>query len=685
MIPVASAVVTLDDKYTLAAGRAYMSGVQALVRLPLLQKQRDAAAGLDTAGFISGYRGSPLGTYDVALAAARTHLAAHDIVFQPGVNEDLAATALWGTQQLGLYDDATRDGVFGIWYGKGPGVDRSIDVLKHANLAGTAPHGGVLALAGDDHACQSSTTAHQSEQVLAAAMIPVLNPASVQDYLDFGLIGFALSRYSGCWVALKAIAETVESSASVDLDPQRVRITLPSDFVPPPDGLNLRWPDTPLDQERRLHGPRMEAVRAFARVNALDRVVLDAPGARLGIAATGKGYLDVRQALAELGIDAVRARELGIRLYKIGMSWPLETDARARVRGRLGRDPRRRGKAAGRRGPARAASVRRAAAPAHRGQARRARRAAVAHRRRALPGGGGRRHRRSPRPAARRASRAGGAARAPRAAAGGDAATDVVSAAHAVLLLRLPAQHVHPSAAGQPSRWPASAAIGWRCTCRARRARSAHMGGEGAAWMGLAPFVRQKHVFQNIGDGTYFHSGLLAIRAAAASGIDITYKILFNDAVAMTGGQAVDGELTVPQITRQVAAEGARRIVVVTDEPGKFAAGHRVRAGHHGAPPRRARRRAARAARSARPHDPGVRPDLRGREAAAAQARQVPGSARAGVHQRRGVRRLRRLLRPVQLRVGAAAGDARRPQAHHRPVGVQQGLSAASRASARAS
>ncbi len=563
------AAIALDDKYTLAQGRAYMSGVHALVRLPLVQKQRDAAAGLDTAGFISGYRGSPLGTYDVALTHARAHLEAHDILFQPGVNEDLAATALWGTQQLALYDDATRDGVFGIWYGKGPGVDRSVDVLKHANLAGTAKHGGVLLLAGDDHVCQSSTTAHQSEQVLIAAMIPVLNPASVQDYLDFGVLGFALSRFSGCWVALKAIAETVESSASVDLDPQRVKVTLPSDFVPPADGLGLRWPDTPLEQERRLHGPKMDAVRAFARVNVLDRVVLDAPHARLGIAATGKAYLDVRQALAELGIDDAGARALGIRLYKIGMSWPLEperalafadgleeilvveekrpvvedqlvkllyaTDARPRITGKRDDHDKALLPTEGELSPASVAA--------------------------AIVGRLARLHGELP------------ALQAPLARL---EALQAVARSTTAYPLRTPffcSGCPHNTSTRVPEGSRALAGIGchWLALHMPRQTRTfSHMGGEGAAWMGLAPFVKQKHVFQNIGDGTYFHSGLLAIRAAATAGIDITYKILFNDAVAMTGGQPVDGNLTVPQITQQVAAEGARRIVVVTDEPEKY-------------------------------------------------------------------------------------------------------------------
>ncbi|MBV9523587.1 MAG: indolepyruvate ferredoxin oxidoreductase family protein, partial [Alphaproteobacteria bacterium] len=283
---------TLDDKYVRETGRVYLNGVQALVRLPLMQRQRDIAAGLDTAGFISGYRGSPLGTYDYALWSARRFLDENRIKFQPGVNEDLAATAVWGSQQVNLYDSATVDGVFGIWYGKGPGVDRSTDVLKHANAAGTSPHGGVLVLAGDDHGCQSSTLAHQSEQVLIAAMIPVINPATLQEYLDFGLIGFAMSRFSGCWIGFKTIGEAVESSASIAVDPHRLQIRLPEDFTAPPGGLNIRWPDPPLDQEARLHGPKMAAVAAFARANGIDRVVVDAREPRLGILSTGKAYLD---------------------------------------------------------------------------------------------------------------------------------------------------------------------------------------------------------------------------------------------------------------------------------------------------------------------------------------------------------------------------------------------------------
>jgi indolepyruvate ferredoxin oxidoreductase len=566
------APVTLDDKYTLPSGRVYLTGVQALVRLALLQRERDAAAGLDTGGFISGYRGSPLGGYDYALWHARSHLKAHKIHFQPGLNEDLAATSVWGTQQLDLFPGATVDGVFAIWYGKGPGVDRSGDVLKHGNSAGTSKHGGVLVLAGDDHACQSSTLAHQSEQMLAAAMIPVLNPASVQDYLDFGIWGFALSRYAGVWVGFKAISETVESSASVTVDPHRVQVTLPTDFEMPPGGLGIRWPDPSLDQEKRLHGPKMAAVAAFARANPLDRLIFDPPHARLGIMATGKAYLDVRQALDELGLDEAAAQALGIRLYKVGLSWPLEAEGAKRfadglqdvivveekrsfVEEQLTRilynmEPSRRPSVVGKRDESDAVLL-----PSE--------------------------SELTPTMVARAiVSRLG--------------KLGVDSPALRQRLARLesfdrigappPTQRTpffcsgcpHNTSTKVPEGSRAMAGIG--CHTMAiympeRRTQTfSHMGGEGAAWIGQAPFTRETHVFQNLGDGTYSHSGLLAVRAAAVAGVNITYKILYNDAVAMTGGQPIEGHLTVPEIARQVAAEGAKKIVVMSDEPGKYAA-----------------------------------------------------------------------------------------------------------------
>ena len=317
---------TLDDKYTRSAGRVFLSGTQALIRLPMLQRERDLAAGLNTAGFISGYRGSPLGNLDLGLWKAKAHLAEHHVTFQPGINEDLAATAVWGSQQVNLFPGTKYDGVFGMWYGKGPGVDRCGDVFRHANAAGTSKFGGVLVIAGDDHAAKSSTLPHQTEHFFKAVMMPVLYPANVQEYLDFGLHGWAMSRYSGCWVAFKALADTVETSASVNIDPAAVNPIFPPNFELPPDGLNIRWPDPPLVQEARLLNHKLYAALAYCRANGLNRIIIDSPTPRLGILTAGKSYLDVRQALDELGIDDTLAAEIGIRLYKIGMVWPLEPE-----------------------------------------------------------------------------------------------------------------------------------------------------------------------------------------------------------------------------------------------------------------------------------------------------------------------------------------------------------------------
>src|SRR5664279_5382857 len=317
--------VTLDDRYALESGRAFMSGVQALVRLPMLQKKRDAMFGLNTAGFISGYRGSPLGGYDQALWQAKKHRASQDIVFQPGVNEELAATAVWGTQMLDLYPQTRKfDGVCGIWYGKGPGVDRCSDVFKHANMAGTSKHGGVIAIAGDDHIAKSSTAAHQSDHIFKACGLPVFFPSSVQDILDMGLHAFALSRFAGVWSAMKTIQEIVESSSSVLVDPDRVDIILPEDFKMPPGGLHIRWPDAPLEQEARLMDYKWYAALAYVRANRLNHNVFEGPNDRFGIIASGKAYNDTRQALAVLGLDDETCRHVGIRLHKVNVVWPLE-------------------------------------------------------------------------------------------------------------------------------------------------------------------------------------------------------------------------------------------------------------------------------------------------------------------------------------------------------------------------
>jgi len=577
--------VTLDDKYTLEHGRAYMSGIQALVRLPMLQQARDQAAGLNTAGFISGYRGSPLGGLDLALWKAKQHLASHRVVFQPGVNEDLAATAVWGTQQVNLYPSAKYDGVFSMWYGKGPGVDRSSDVLKHGNSAGSARHGGVLVLAGDDHACKSSTLAHQSEHIFKACGLPVLFPSNVQEYLDFGLHGWAMSRYSGLWVAMKCVTDVVESSASVDIDPQRTQIILPSDFVLPEGGLNIRWPDPPLVQEARLLDYKWYAALAYVRANKLDRIEIDSPQARFGIITGGKAYLDTRQALVDLGLDDETCSRIGIRLYKVGCVWPLEAQgAHAFARGLQeilvveekrqileyaikeelynwpdGQRPRVFGKFDEKDGAGGEWSVPMGnwLLPAHYELSPALIAKAIATRLEKFD-----------LPAEVRARIAARLAVID--------AKEKALAKPRVAIERKPwfcSGCPHNTSTNVPEGSRAMAGIGCHyMTVWMDRNTStfSQMGGEGVAWTGQAPFTNDNHVFANLGDGTYFHSGLLAIRAAIAAKVNITYKILYNDAVAMTGGQPVDGVLTVPQITHQLAAEGAAKIVIVTDEPQKY-------------------------------------------------------------------------------------------------------------------
>ena len=333
--PAFDARYELADRYRIRSGRVFLTGNQALVRLPLMQRQRDQEAGLNTEGFISGYRGSPLGIFDMNLWQARAELEAHRIKFEPGLNEDLAATMLFGTQQATLMERSTVDGVFGLWYGKGPGVDRSCDALKHANYAGTSQYGGVLALMGDDPGAKSSSIAHQSEPAMIHCGIPVLNPANIQDYLDFGIYGWALSRYSGCWIGFKCLTDTIESSGSVEVSPDRVEIALPTDYEPPPGGLHVGWANIPLAVEERLFEHRLVALSAFVRANPIDRIALESPRRRLGIVTTGKAYGDLRQALEDIGLGDAEARELGISIYKVGLVWPLEREgARAFARGR---------------------------------------------------------------------------------------------------------------------------------------------------------------------------------------------------------------------------------------------------------------------------------------------------------------------------------------------------------------
>ena len=588
--------ITLDDKYTLDRGRAFMSGVQALVRLPMLQQQRDRAAGLDTAGFISGYRGSPLGTYDQSLWAAKKHLAEHRIVFQPGVNEELAATAVWGTQQLDLFPQTKKhDGVFGIWYGKGPGVDRCIDVFKHANMAGTARHGGVLAIAGDDHIAKSSTAAHQSDHVFKACGMPVFFPSTVQEILDHGLHAIALSRYAGVWSGMKTIQEVVESSSSVSVDPDRVDILLPEDFQMPPGGLHIRWPDAPLEQEARLMDHKWYAALAYIRANRLNHNVVEGPNDRFGLIASGKAYNDLRQALHDLGLDDDTCRTLGVRVHKVGVVWPLEAsitrqfaqglqeilvveekrqmieyqlkeelynwraDVRPNVLGKFDEpDGDQSGGEWSMPNPSQNWLLRAKAdlTPSIIARA-----------------------------VARRLKRLGVPADV---AARMDARLRVIDAREQALAAqaktpvgeRTPwfcSGCPHNTSTRVPEGSRALAGIGchYMATWMDRDTVTfSQMGGEGVAWVGQAPFTTDAHVFANLGDGTYFHSGLLAIRQSIASGVNITYKILYNDAVAMTGGQRV-GERpeghSVPQIMQTLVAEGVSKLVIVTDDPAKYA------------------------------------------------------------------------------------------------------------------
>ena len=565
------AAVSLDDKYAARSGEVYMTGTQALVRLPMMQHLRDKAAGLDTACMISGYRGSPLGNFDRALWQARPFLEQHGILFQPGVNEDTAATALWGTQQVGLFPGAKHDGVFAIWYGKGPGVDRTMDVFKHANNAGTAPHGGVLALAGDDHVCASSTTAHQSEFDFVSAAMPVLNPAGVQEFLDFGLHGWALSRYAGLWVGFICIAETVDSSAIVSVDPHRVAIATPEDHMLPEGGLNIRWPDTPLAQEERLLEHKLDAARAYGRANGLDRTVIDGPGRRLGIVTTGKSYLDVRQALDDLGIDEGTARRLGIALYKVGMSWPLEPDGIRRFAGGLDEILVVEEKRDFIEGQIKELLYNLPATERPRviGKCDEAGRPLLRASGELDPGG-------VAQTLAERLLRLGADEGIEARLARLRARWAESGAGEPAAMERVPyfcSGCPHNSSTKVPEGSRALAGIGCHYMAQWMDRETdtyTHMGGEGANWIGQAPFTETEHIFQNIGDGTYFHSGILAIRAAVAADVNMTYKILYNDAVAMTGGQPMDGPLSVQRVTRQIQAEGVGRIAVVTDQPEKY-------------------------------------------------------------------------------------------------------------------
>jgi indolepyruvate ferredoxin oxidoreductase len=577
---VAARPVTLDDKYARFDGRVYLTGIQALVRLPILQKRRDRAAGLNTAGFISGYRGSPLGGYDLALGAARRHLDAHDIHFRPGINEDLAATAVWGSQQVALLPKQKFDGVFGLWYGKGPGVDRSGDVLKHASYQGSSKHGGAIALCGDDHGARSSTLAHQSDIALIHYGMPVLNPATVEELISYGLAAWAMSRYSGCWIGMKALTDTVEGGATIPADLDADPFVIPNDFVIPPEGLNLRaGQGSALEVEQRHYEQRLEAAQAWVRANKMDGVAWGgARRHRLGIVSTGKAYLDVVEALRGMGLDEERTSALGIGVYKVGMVWPLEparlrafaqtcdelfvveekrpiiedeistilynlpADRRPMLTGKLDENGKPLLKAVGELDPDLMLHV-------------------LAGRLRDRIEDEGLRQ---------------------RLAALKPLQTGIPTISYGVKeLLRPPsfcAGCPHNTSTVVPEGSIAAAGIGCHIMAAALPERNTmqatQMGGEGATWIGQAPFTETPHMFQNLGDGTYFHSGLLAIRAAVAARVNITYKILLNGAIAMTGGQQIEGEefagqVTGPHVANQLAAEGVQRIALVSDDPAR--------------------------------------------------------------------------------------------------------------------
>lgn len=573
----AKTVVKLDDKFTQQEGRIYISSNQALVRLPIMQRQRDLAEGLNTAGYITGYRGSPIGVYDAALWAASSHLKANHIDFQPGVNEELAAAAVRGTQWLNYYKEAKYDGVFSIWYAKNLGIDRAFEVLRQGNLEGSGAKGGVLVVGADDVGGKSTVTATASDTVWRAAQMPILYPSNTQEYLDYGLYGIAMSRFAGVWTGFKVVTDTIELTSTVDLDPDRSRIIIPTDFQMPAGGLNkIRGDIAPLPIERRLVEYKLPAAVEFARINQLNRTIFDGQRREIGIITAGKQYLDVREALKELGIDELRARELGIRLHKLGMIYPLEPqgieqfcanhkevlvieEKSAMVEEQLTSvlyhmSPNSRPVITGKRDPQGQRLV-----PdfgettvnlvvdilTRRFEALGIMDTQLAERIKSLRA----------RVANVQPIKSTGLVRTAYFCSGcpHNTSTRTIDGSlsfagvgcHGLAGMFMP---------DRPHEW------------------AVEMGAEGMLWAGLHRYVDVPHAFQNLGDGTYFHSGILAIRAAVASGASLTYKLLYNDAVAMTGGQPLDGTLTVEAMANQVYWEGVKPIVIVTDEPEKYPA-----------------------------------------------------------------------------------------------------------------
>ncbi|EEE38681.1 2-oxoacid:ferredoxin/flavodoxin oxidoreductase, gamma subunit domain protein [Rhodobacteraceae bacterium KLH11] len=560
--------ITLNDRFDLSKSPVLLNGTQALVRLMLMQKERDRAAGLNTAGLVTGYRGSPLGAVDQQMSRAERQLAESDVTFQYGLNEDLAATALWGSQQAGLRGDGKFDGVFGLWYGKGPGVDRSGDVMRHANMAGTAQHGGVLMAMGDDHTGESSTVLHQSEWSMVDMYMPVVSPAGVQEILDYGIYGFALSRFAGVWVGLKTMKDTIEVTSVVDGGPDRMQLTVPQ-FDMPEGGLNIRLGDTPHLQEARVIDYKRFAAETFSHANKLDQRVWGKAGAKIGFVAAGKNWLDLVHAMSLLNIDAGEAERLGITTYKIGQTFPLDMKGfhdwaegldliviveekrkliEVQVKEAIFDD-------------------------------RRGRRVYGWYK-----GGAGALHREELFPTRGALDPIMIAEKLGEILIEEGRDTEGVRAGLAQLsearradnaqeiAARLPyfcSGCPHNSSTKLPEGSRAYAGIGCHYMVQWMDRETTgftQMGGEGANWIGEAPFSTTKHVFQNLGDGTYNHSGIQAIRAALAAGTNITFKILFNDAVAMTGGQGNEGGLSAERIVAEVKAMGVRDVAVVYDE-----------------------------------------------------------------------------------------------------------------------
>ncbi len=559
--------VTLHDKYDLAKEAVLLNGTQALVRLMLMQAARDKAVGWNTAGYVTGYRGSPLGAVDQQMARASEDLKDAGVVFQPGLNEDLAATAIWGTQQAELRGEGKHDGVFALWYGKGPGVDRSGDPMKHANMAGTSPKGGVLMAMGDDHTGESSTVCHQSDWALVDAYMPVLSPAGVQEILDYGLYGFALSRFSGLWSGLKLMKDTVEVTSVIDGRADRMNIVVP-EFPMPEGGLNIRLGDHWIPQEARMIDHKRFAAEAFSHANKIDKRVWGKPGAKIGFVAAGKNWLDLVHALGLLGIDAAEAERLGITTYKVGQTFPLDMKGfhdwaedldlivvveekrkliEVQIKEAIFDD---------RRGRRVYGWYKGGAGTLHSEELFPTRfaldQAMIAEKIGGILIEEGR---------ATERIRAGLAT--VQAARSADNAPDIAA--------RLPyycSGCPHNTSTKVPEGERAYAGIGCHFMVQWMDRETSgftHMGGEGANWIGEAPFSTRDHVFQNLGDGTYNHSGLMAVRAALAAGVNITYKVLYNDAVAMTGGQTNDGDLPPERIAAELLAAGVKDMAVVFD------------------------------------------------------------------------------------------------------------------------